>query len=66
MFERIKCNHYVTRSFEEWKNKILRGSCDPNFRRKFITYFSYNPELEYLKEDPEIIKILNSVQPYEE
>lgn len=64
MFERIKCNHYMTRSFEEWYEKIRRGSCDPNFLRKFITYFNYNPELAYLLDDPKIQEMAKTQQPY--
>lgn len=64
MFERIKCNHYVTRSFEEWKDKIMRGSCDPTFLRKFIAYFKYNPDLTYLLNDPEIQELIDTKQPY--
>ena len=64
MFDIIKCNHYITRSFEEWYEKITRGSCDPSFVRKFYTYFDYNPELKYLLNDPEIQKLINTQQPY--
>lgn len=58
------CSHYITRSFQEWLEKIKRGSCDPNFRRKFNLYFDYNPELSYLKNDPNVIKMLDMVQGY--
>ena len=64
MFERIKCNHYMTRSFEEWYEKIRRGSCDPNFLRKFATYFDYNPDLAYLLRDPKIQEMARTQQPY--
>lgn len=64
MFDIIKCNHYITRSFEEWYEKITRGSCDPNFVRKFYNYFDYNPELKYLLNDPVTQKLINTQQPY--
>lgn len=44
--------HYYTKSWEEWKEKILsRGSCDPNYKRKLNDFFLYNPEMDYLKEE---------------
>ena len=64
LYPYIWVNHYVTRSFEEWFEKIKRGTCDPNFKRKFNLYFLYNPELNYLKEDKDIQKFLNTIQPY--
>lgn len=66
IYKKAKVNHYVTRSFEEWKNKIMRGSSDPNFRRKFITYFNYNPELTYLLERQDVRELLGFQQPYNE
>ena len=65
LYEDIWIGHYVTRSFEEWMEKIKRGSCDPNFRRKFDLYFQYNPELEFLKKDPKVLAMLDEIQPYE-
>lgn len=64
MFERIKCNHYMTRSFEEWYEKIKRGSCDPNFLRKFVTYFDYNPDMTHLLERGDIKEMLGLQQGY--
>ncbi len=47
--------HYYTKSWEEWENKILsRGACDPKYKRKLNDFFKYNPDMEYLKtEDAE-------------
>lgn len=59
-----KIRHYFTRSFEEWIEKINRGSSDPNFRRKLNEFFIYNPELEFLKEDQKVQKMLDTKQGY--
>lgn len=63
-FTKAKINHYITRSFEDWVNKMNRGSCDPNFRRKFDVFFDYNPDLTYLKNDPKVQELLSSQQGY--
>lgn len=43
--------HYYTKSWEEWKEKILeRGACDPVYRRKLQEFFMYNPDMEYLND----------------
>lgn len=49
--EFFQLNHYITRSFEEWNNKMSRGSCDPNVRRKYQLFFELNPDMEYLNND---------------
>ncbi len=38
-------NHYYTRSLEEWKEKIKRGSCLPYFSRKYSEFFELNPDM---------------------
>lgn len=43
--------HFYTKSYEEWVEKMKRGSCDPNWLRKYEEFFWYNPEMSYLKED---------------
>lgn len=44
--------HYYTKSWEEWKEKIItRGACDPKYKRKLNEFFKYNPEMQYLKEE---------------
>lgn len=44
-------DHYYTKSYEEWLNKIKRGACDPYYSRKYDEFFDYNPDMEYCKED---------------
>ena len=56
--------HYITRSLQEWCDKINRGTSDPNFKRKFDTYFLYNPEMSFLKRDDTIKKMLQNTQSY--
>ena len=64
IFPRVKVNHYMTRSYQDWVDKMQRGSSDPIFKRKFDTFFGYNPELSFLKEDDEIYKKLMTEQGY--
>ena len=43
-------NHYFTKSWEEWKEKILiRGDAAPG-HRKIHEFFVLNPDLEHMKE----------------
>ncbi len=44
-------DHYYTKSYEEWLEKMRRGSCDPIFNRRYVDFFMYNPDLEYCRED---------------
>lgn len=46
----ICLDHYYTKSYEEWLNKIKRGSCDPYYSRKYAEFFEYNPDMEYCRE----------------
>lgn len=59
-----RIRHYITRSFEEWTAKMKRGTSDPNFKRQFDNFFAYNPGLAYLKEDPDVLKLMNTRQGY--
>lgn len=43
-------NHYYTKSWEEWKQKIARGSSDPKCLKHMNEFFLYNPDMAYLKE----------------
>lgn len=44
--------HYYTKSWQEWKEKILfRGACDPEYKRKLNDFFKYNPDMSYLMEN---------------
>lgn len=42
----IKLHHYMTRSAEEWVDKILRGSCDPSALRRINDFLLFNSEIE--------------------
>ena len=44
----FQLNHYVTRSWEEWQQKIRRGSSNPGYRRKLSMFFELNPDMAYL------------------
>lgn len=43
--EKIVVDHYFTRSYAEWKEKMARGSCDPNYRRTDDWFLQLNPDL---------------------
>lgn len=49
----IQCNHYYTKSWEEWKRKISRGVADPYFGRNLREFFLYNPGMKYLDDGTE-------------
>lgn len=51
--DKISIDHYLTRSYEEWCEKIERGSCVPDFERKMDEFFFFNPDLMWLKDDIE-------------
>lgn len=53
--ELVHIKHYYTKSFEEWVEKMKRGSSDPNYLKKYGEFFVYNPDLEYLKNENDII-----------
>ena len=42
----IKLHHYITRSFQEWTEKIYRGSCDPAYCRKINQFFEFNKDID--------------------
>ena len=41
-------NHYITKSYEEWLEKIARGSVNPAYMRKYQEFFEINPDMQYL------------------
>lgn len=47
----ICVNHYYTKSYQEWVEKLSRGSCDPYYFRKYYDFFSYNPDMTYCNEN---------------
>ena len=53
-------DHYYTKSWEEWKKKIMeRGGADPNYHKVLLEFFFYNPDMAYLDTGE------NAVQSYE-
>ena len=55
-------NHYFTKSYEEWVEKINRGSVNPNYLRKYQEFFEINPDMEYLNTGENIIQSYGSVK----
>lgn len=46
--EFFQLNHYYTRSYEEWLEKMKRGTAVPYARRKYSEFFELNPDMKYL------------------
>lgn len=42
---KIVVDHYFTRSYAEWREKMARGSCDPDYSRDNDWFWRMNPEL---------------------
>lgn len=52
--EIAQINHYQTKSFEEWLDKVKRGIADSNFnRRKVEDFWHFNPQMLHLKRQVE-------------
>jgi len=46
----ICINHYFTKSYEEWIEKLQRGSCNPHYSRQYNDFFEYNPGMKFCRE----------------
>ena len=46
----ICVDHYYTKSYEEWVDKIKRGRCHARHERKYEEFFEHNPDMEYCRE----------------
>ena len=46
VLRRVYVKHYFTKSYEEWCNKMKRGSCQSEWRHKYTEFFKYNKDLE--------------------
>ena len=55
--ERLVLKHYITKSYEEWCNKIKRGTCDPSYSRKYRDFFKYNRDMEHLRDEDMIAEV---------
>ena len=49
--EIAQINHYQTKSFEEWLDKVKRGIADTNFSRKVDDFWHFNPQMLHLKDE---------------
>ena len=47
----ICVNHYYTKSYEEWLNKLRRGTAHSTFQRKYSEFFYINPDMKYCWEE---------------
>lgn len=43
--EKIVVDHYFTRSYAEWQEKMARGSCDPDYSREEGWFVRINPDM---------------------
>lgn len=43
--EEMYYKHFYTKSYEEWIEKISRGSCDKDYLRRYDEFFLYNPDM---------------------
>lgn len=50
----ICVDHYYTKSYEEWLEKLRRGSADSGYMRKYDEFFFCNPDMEYCRENIEL------------
>ncbi|MCL2061024.1 MAG: glycosyltransferase family 2 protein [Firmicutes bacterium] len=47
----ICVDHYFTKSYQEWLEKLRRGRCNPYYARNYFDFFEYNPEMDSCCED---------------
>lgn len=48
-WHRAWINHYFTKSWQEWVERMIRGNMQNNFRT-LDTFFDYNPDMKHLQE----------------
>lgn len=44
----FQVNHYITKSFEEWDEKMKKGSVSPIHGRNYSLFFEVNPDMKHL------------------
>lgn len=50
----ICVDHFYTKSYEEWLNKLRRGSSHAKFSRRYEEFFQINPSMEFCRENIKI------------
>lgn len=58
----IVVNHYYTKSYEEWLNKLKRGTAHANYHRKYSEFFYINPDMRGCWEDVTVDQQYESFQ----
>lgn len=58
--EYFQLNHYFTRSYEEWIEKMERGTVLPYSTRTYQDFFKANPDMEYLNNGENYIQVYGS------
>lgn len=53
-------NHYYTKSLEEWRQKIQRGSCDSVYRKSYQEFFDLNPDMRDLNSGESVTQGYNT------
>lgn len=51
---KICVDHFYTKSYEEWLQKLRRGTCHAKFMRQYEEFFTLNPDMEYAREDIDV------------
>ena len=50
-------DHYYTKSWEEWRTKIVeRGGADPAYHKALREFFVYNPDMVYLDTKEDVVQ----------
>lgn len=49
-YDFICVDHYYTKSYEEWINKLNRGCAHAKYQRKYDEFFAINQDMEYCRE----------------
>lgn len=49
--ELISVDHFYTKSYEEWVEKMNRGSAHSNFSRRYDEFFLLNPDMRDCREE---------------
>ena len=49
--ELISVDHFYTKSYEEWVEKMNRGSAHSNFSRRYDEFFALNPDMQDCREE---------------
>lgn len=58
----ICVDHYYTKSYEEWLNKLNRGGGHAKYQRKYDEFFKINKDMEYCRENITVKQKYNGLE----